>query len=554
MYRIKTGLLLFALFVMKTTQSQTLEEGKKMLYYERYQSARNIFQKLIEANPQQVEAVYYLGQCMILPDESTSKDLAEAKSLYQSKLQATNNPLLIAGIGHIELLQGNATEARRQFDAAANLTEKKNLMVLNAIGFANSNPDTKNGDAAYAISMLGQAKTLKKFNDPDVLVNLGDAYRKNGDGGNAVLSYEAALAINPKYARANYRIGRLYETQGRGQESIFMEHYNKAIASDEDYAPVYAALFNYYYETDISKAAEYFEKWLAHSDTDAKSCYYKTAIKYAQGYFLEAISSADECISKEGENPYPNLFGVKANAYNRLKDSVNAVVNFEAYLSRQKPEKITSGDCLEYAKNLSKVGGKDSLAIVYVEKAIEMESQENAKLNIAKSFAQSYEAKKNFKEAARWYSRMLALKSNPGKVDLYNAGYNFYRAANYDSAISVFTTYSSKFPDDIFGYFMSGKASWAIDTTLQLGMATPYFEKTIQLGLTDTVKNKAQLITAYKYYVSLAAMVKKDRQLTMDYIDKILALDPNDTEAAKNKAILSQPAQAPKKKPTSGRP
>jgi hypothetical protein len=69
MYRIKTGLLLFALFVMKTTQSQTLEDGKKMLYYERYQSARNIFQKLVEANPQQVEAIYYLGQSMILPDE-----------------------------------------------------------------------------------------------------------------------------------------------------------------------------------------------------------------------------------------------------------------------------------------------------------------------------------------------------------------------------------------------------------------------------------------------------------------------------------------------------
>jgi hypothetical protein len=101
---------------------------------------------------------------------------------------------------------------------------------------------------------------------------------------------------------------------------------------------------------------------------------------------------------------------------------------------------------------------------------------------------------------------------------------------------------------------MSGKASWAIDTTLQLGMATPYFEKTIQLGLTDTVKNKAQLITAYKYFVSLAAMVKKDTQLTIDYIDKILALDPNDAEAQRNKSIMMQAQQGPKKKPTSGKP
>jgi len=549
-----TGLALMAVFFTNTAKSQTIEEGKKLLQYERFQSARGVFQKMVDANPQQAEAVYYLGQAMILPDESTAKDLADVKTMYQKALQATNNPLLIAGIGHIELLQGNSAGARSDFNDALNLTEKKNLQVLNAIGFANSNPDSKNGDAAFAIAILEQAKTLKKFNDPEVLVNLGDAYRKSGDGGNALRSYEAALAINPKYARADFRIGKLYETQGRGQESLFMEYFNKAIADDADFAPVYAALFNYYYETDISKAAEYFEKWLSHSDTDAKSCYYKTAIKYAQGLFLEAISSANECITKEGENPYPNLYGVRANAYNRLKDSVNAAANYEEYFKRQKPEKITSGDYLEYAKNLSKVGGKDSLAGVYVDMAISLDPQENGKVNIAKSFAQSYESKKNFKEAAKWYSKLLTLKSNPGKVDLYNAGYNFFRSAAYDSAVSVFSVYSNKYPEDIFGYFMCGKASWAIDTTLQLGLATPYFEKAIAVGLTDTVKNKAQLITSYKYFVSEAAVIKKDPKLTMEFIEKILALDPSDAEALRNKGILTQPAQGPKKKPAAGKP
>ena len=40
-------------------------------------------------------------------------------------------------------------------------------------------------------------------------MNMGDIYRKNGDGGGAVKAYQNALTVDPKHAVASYRIGKI---------------------------------------------------------------------------------------------------------------------------------------------------------------------------------------------------------------------------------------------------------------------------------------------------------------------------------------------------------
>jgi len=549
MNKLKIGLMAFALLVLNTAFAQSIEVGKQQVYYERYKSAKETFQKLVAANPNDDVAIYWLGQAMILPDDVTSKDISAAKSLYQSKLSIPNNFLIMVGIGQIELMEGKIQDARSRFETAVSLTAGKNLAVLNAIGFANGNPDSKNGDAAYAIEKLKQATQLKKFNDPEVLVNLGDAYRKNNDGGNADQSYKAALTINPNYARANFRLGKLYQSQGRGQESIFMEFYDKAIASDPAFAPVYSTLFNYFYETKVAKAAEYFEKWQANSDVDYKTCYYRAALKYAQGYFMEAITKSDECINESKENPYPNLFGLKANAYNRLKDSVHAVESYTEYFKRQSPDKITSGDYVEYAKNLLKIPGNEAQAGLIIDKAVSMDSIESNKVQYLKAVAQAYENRKRFVDAADWYNKIVAIKKNPSKYDLNTTAFNYYKGGDFQKSIVAFTASANKFTDDPYAYNMIGKASWAIDTTMEQGLANMAFEKTIQLSMVDTIKYKPQLMTAYKYFVAYYANIKKDKDMALSYVEKALALDPNDAEAKMYKdAITAKPASSAKPK------
>lgn len=530
--------LLFANFIF----AQSIDEGKSFMYYERFKSAKDVFQKLLAANPNNEEAAYWLGQAYIAPNDATEKDLAVAKALYQSKLTTNpNSPLLIAGIGHIELKEGKKQDARNRFETAISLSQGKSIAVLNAIGFANGNPDSKNGDASYAIDKLKEATQIKKFNDPDVYANLGDAYRKFADGGNAILAYEAALAINAKYARATYRIGKVYQTQGPGQEVIYMKYYNDAIAMDPKYAPVYYNLFNYYYENNVSKSAEYLDKWLANSDDDPKACYYRASLKYAQGLFSEAILKADECIATAGSSaPYPNLYGLKALSYNRLKDSVNSKANYDEYFKRQLPDKIGAGDYSSYAALLLKFPGNEARAAELVDKAVLLDSIEVNKVSYLKGLAQAYEALKNYQEAAKWYNKILDVKKDYGKVDMYNAGYNYFRSGIFDSSINVFNKYIAKYPDDIFGYYMVGKANWGIDTTMVLGLANPSFEKAIQVGeaYPDKSKIKSQLMGSYKYMIAYAANILKDKAVALAYCDKALLVDPTDQETITNKEVI----------------
>lgn len=556
---IKSGLLvLTALFLSNAMKAQTIEAGKKFMYYERYQSAKSEFQKLIAANPNNTEAIYWLGIATMSEGEFGTKELNEAKELYRKALETNPNiPLLIAGMGNIELREGKTQDARNRFETALSLSKNLDLEVLTAVGMANSDFENKNGDPNYAIEKLKIATKLKKFKEPSVYVYMGDAYRMLMDGGNAQISYQSALDIDPNYARALYRIGKIYQTQGIGQEEIYMKYFNGAIAKDPAYAPVYKNLSDLFYNTDVTKSATYLDKYLANTDEDPKNCYYRASMKYAQGLFQEAIVMAEQCIAAK-PNPYPKLYGIEGYAYNRLGDSIKSKDAFENYFKKADQALIGMGDYANYASVLLKFPGNDSLAGKYVEKAVQLDTLEANKITYLKNIATYYETQKKFKEAADWFNKIIAVKKEPSKTDLYYAGYNYFRSGNYKQAIDLFNLYGQKFPDDAFSYYMIGKSYWAIDSTMEQGLANTSFEKAIEVGLVDKEKYKNQLIGSYKYFIAYYANIKRDKTSAIAYIDSVLIIDPADTEALNNKTVIESmnmsPAPPKRNKPSANEP
>lgn len=538
----KTGfLLLVAVLSAPFLKAQSIEEGKKFLYYEKYISAKAVLQKLVDANPNNTEAVYWLGQTLLAPDED--KDIAGSKALYQKALAANSNDgMLTAGMGHVELLEGKTQDARSRFETAINLTKGKDIAVLNAIGFANADFYSKQGDAAYAIEKLKQATTIKGFKDPEVYVNLGDAYRKFADGGNAQRAYEAALAIDSKYARAKYRIGRIYQTQGRGQEEIFMKYYNEAIAIDPAYTPVYFTLHQYFYETNVGRSAEYLEKYLAAKGSDEpNSCFLRAQMKYAQGLFQDAIVKSDECIASS-PNPYPNLYGIKAYAASKLGDSVNAKLSFDLYFQKQKPAKIGPTDYKTYAEILLKFPGNESLAGTFMEKAIEADSTEAGKVALIKSVAAKFEAQKQYKEAADWYKKILNIKKTPGKVDLYNAGYNYNRAGEYQQSIDIFNMYIQKYPDESFGYYLNARNYIKLDSLDIENKGLDNYMKIVMMmdAIKDKPGEKDRIKSSLKYLIEYYANIRRDKDSALLYTEKGIVLDPADAEFISIKEQISK--------------
>ena len=540
MNSIKFGMLVVVtLLLSSTVKAQTIEEGKKFMYFEKYQSAKNVFQKLMAVTPVSPETVYWTGISIMAGADYSANSLQEAKEIYRKALETnSNNALLIAAMGNIELREGKTQDARNRFETALSLSQNKDLGVLAAVGMANSDFDNKFAEPTYAIEKLKIATTLKKFKEPAVYIYMGDAYKILLDGGNAQLAYQAALNIDPKYARALYRIGKIYQTQGYGQEEIYMKYFNDAIEKDPAFAPVYKNLSDLYYNIDVTKSAAYLDKYLEYADDDPKNCYYRASMKYAEGLFKEAITLSDQCIAGSS-SPYPKLDGIQGYAFNRLGDSVGARKAFENYISKADQSQIGSGDYATYANVLFKLPGNDSLAGVYIDKAIQLDTLESSKVAYLKTTSLYFENQKNYKAAADWYAKILTVKKVPTAFDLNTAGLKYFRYGNYTSSIDIFSQSSKKYPEDVYGYYMTGKSYWAIDTTMEQGLANPAFQKVIEVGLADKVKNKAQLIASYKYFVAYYANIKKDKAAAMAYCDSVLVVDPADAEAASNKAVIA---------------
>jgi predicted Zn-dependent protease len=534
-------LLASFIFLANGLFAQSIDDGKKFLNYERYTSAQGVFNKLLAANPNNVEAAYWLGQTYLQNSDNT--DTATAKALYQKTLQANPNaPLMLVGTGEIALMEGKKEAARNAFETAISLTKVKDAGVLTAVGRANV--DAKGGDSVYAIDKLNLAAARDKKN-PEIQIELGDAYRKMIDGANATIAYQNASSLDPKNARASFMIGRIYETQGFGQEAIYMKYYNEAIAKDPNFAPVFYWLYNYYYRRDVNKSRDYLDKYIAVADPDSKNCYAQASILYASQLYKEAITKSDECIAQAGAKPYPNLYGLKAYSYDKLGDSVSAKKYFDEFFAKISPDKIGPNDYATYAKILLKFPGNDSLASLYVDKAVMLDTLPANKLDYIKSTAESLAAAQKFAAAGRLYEKILTLKPTYGKVDLYYAGYNNFRGGNYAAADSIFKLYQAKYPEDMFGWYMGAKSNEGLDSTGANGLAKPFYEKVIAIADTsaDKEKVKPNLISAYKYMLAYYYNIKHDKVAAIEWNNKILALDPNDAQAIANDKALNAPTK-----------
>ena len=73
--------------------AQTVDQGRKFFYYQRYKSAKDVFDKVLAANPNNIDAIYWDGQTML-----ALKDSVGARDLYSKALQTNGNaPMLLAG-------------------------------------------------------------------------------------------------------------------------------------------------------------------------------------------------------------------------------------------------------------------------------------------------------------------------------------------------------------------------------------------------------------------------------------------------------------------------
>ncbi len=525
--------------------AQSVDQGRKFLYYDRTKSAKETFDKLIAANPNNIEAVYWLGQTYL-----EDKDSVAAKNLYQKTLATNGNaPLLLVGMGQIELMEGKTDDARQRFETAINLTKGRDIDVLNAV--AHANVAAKPGDARYAIEKLNQATQVKKFNDPNTYLIMGNAYRKLLEGGNAVQSYQKALAIDPKNAAAKYNIGKIYLTQNNPE--FFLPAFEESVTIDPTYAPGYYELFYYWYFRDVNKAADYLNKYVANTDQGPKVEYLQTDFTYAKGDFAGARTKAQSLIQQYGEKVNPRMYRMLAYTSDTLGDLNAAKEAMLTYLNKADKEEILPADYIELANINSKMPNGTEEAFANFAQAINMDTVQANKVKYTQQAAALAKKLGNRNQEAIFLGKAYQMEKDPSQTDLYNWGMAHYQAANYKTSDSIFCSiYQTKYPEEIYGYLWCARSKQAQDTAMTLGLAVDAYKLLAEkAAVLDSGKYKSQAVASYFYLVQYYNDVKKDRETAIEYLDKVLEVDPTNADATRIKDLLTKAGKQPANKPKS---
>jgi tetratricopeptide (TPR) repeat protein len=515
--------------------AQDIEKGKKLMYYQRWEGAEQTFEQILKTDPANQEASYWLSEVLI-----EEKHWDEARSVhaqlhnYFASHPGTEEDLLVRVMdAELKLQAGDSTAASVIFEDVLKETKQKDPDILVAIVKASLH--TNSPDYENLLYLLEKAEKRDKKN-PEIFCLRGDIYRRLNRGGEAVKAYQEATEKDPSFAEAAYKIGKIYLTQNNPDS--YLQYFQKSVASDPAYAPAYYELYYYYYFRDVNKAREYLDKYIANTDASTENDYMLTDLLYASSKSQEAIEKAKSILNKETNNAQPRLYKLIAYSYDALGDSAKALEYLNQYFQKEADTNYVARDFALRAKLLDKFGSRDSAVISDLETALKIDTLNKNKLEYASRLAELNKKIGNKSDEARYLGLTYQLKDNPSNLDLYYWGMAHYSAGEYQKADSVFAEYTTKYPEHIQGFYWRAKSNALMDSTMENGLAIPYYQKVIEMASSDSLKNKSLLIQSYGYLGAYEANVKKDFVSALAHFEKILELDADNADALKYRDIL----------------
>lgn len=532
----KGSILLLCGVISVTAMSQTIEDAKKSIYYERYNTAKQQLQNIVKTDPANAEGWYLLSKAYIM-----SKDAAPLQqALAQSPAAVKEEPFYQIAYGSYLLSAGNKDSARYYFDQALDKRGQKNPALLSAV--ANAHIATKAGDASYAVQLLTKAIDRDK-KDPALYTLLGDAHRKLGNGSEAYKVYSAGLNKDGKYAAGLYRMGKIFVSQKNPE--MYLKYFNQAVEADSNYAPVLYDMYYHYYFTDPAKAMQYFKQFVAKSDPDKENDVLYTDLLYLNKDYQAAITNAQQLLGKNNGDSMPRLYKLMAYGYMGMKDSASAMTNMNLFFAKEVDSNEVAKD-YEVMADLYTAAGKPDSAIAYYVKTVEKVKEPKDKFAFYKKLSDLYKNQKDYRNQAKYLGLFYTDNPKATNIDLFNWGIANYKGEDYVQADTVFGTYIQKYPEQAFGYYWRARVNSSMDSTMEKGAAIPWYKQLITMIEKDPTNktNKKWLIESYGYLAAYETNQIKDYKSATENLKKILEIDPENKDAQQYIAILEKKLSA----------
>ena len=520
-----TGILTIIFMSSSVLMAQESAEVEQLLDNERYESAEAILEKRITTEGIMPDINYLLVKTYLEQDKVN--EVKDFITKYKLSDNPDADPLDRITYARYLLQKGDRAAANVIFNSILeNKKNRKNPLLLMAMAEVNIAEDM--GDPAQALEWLKMAGD-KDDNNPSINILEGLAYRKLSDASKAFLAYQQALKKDKNNVKAHYLLGKIFTAQ-KNQE-VYLEHFMKAYKIDSTYAPVLEALYDHYYNIDVRIARKYLEKFIANTDHTIQHDYRMTDMYYLTGDYDRAITGALKLIDTEKEKAQPRLYKLMAYSALKSKDSLKALEYVNQYFSKEQPAKFIAADFELKAILTEAQPGAEKGAIDYYSIAGEMDTLVANKIKYATAIIKLTKKADMISKHAYWLGKLYQWKEKTNNIDLFNWGLAHYTAAEYLQSDSVFTLYTERYPEDIFGHYWRAQANAAIDTALAQGLAVPHYIKVTEIGEKDKEKNKKMLLKAYGYLGGYEANIRKDYVQSLMWFEKFLELDDENADA-----------------------
>ncbi|MHA8107705.1 tetratricopeptide repeat protein [Aquirufa sp. 5-AUSEE-100C1] len=551
MKKMKSWLLGVGLLLTNLAFGQTIQEGLHMLDRHQPSRAKQVFESLVAAQPTG-ENYFYLGYYYL-----NQRDWDNARKTFEAgKAADPKNYLNQVGLASILVGQNKVNEAKVDFDRILAETKNKNIDVMYRIAEAytmyyilgkEESFNAANNDPAEAIRLIDAIQDRmmkdKKLPTAEHYIVKGDAFLIKNDGGNAVTAYENAIAQEPRNIKAKVKIGTVY-LRGKNYKET-QSRYKEAIDLDSNYAPALRKYGEYLIVgSQYKNASRYFRRYLERAEATPQVTLETAKLLFLSKDYEGAMKFTDEADKK----------GVKDNDIYRMRGYSNVemgkfqegIDNLDGMVkSGVKPYFM---DDLYFGKGYQGLG-KDSLAIVYLERAAPLDTNNNVYSIIhdvrykQKRYADAAVAGMG---AIQWKVKKA---QTVGSGDYFKVAMDYYLTAAFmNKADTVGRPAMAMRADTLFAkalqindkwppfYINRARANNLIDYTGTKWLGAPYYEKFLAAVETQRAEkgqykeDKNQLFEAYKFLGGYNLSVTKDEAKVKELFTKAQEIKADDPD------------------------
>lgn len=507
------------LFTTAVINAQDLEQVKKSIDAEKFSEARKSLKSMINASPDKGKNYFYLGQVYLALDKQDS-----AKVYFdKGKTAKDAGHFNLIGLAHVNLINGNKSEA--QANIASALANAKKKDVEEQIFISRAYLNTENPDVSKAVEAAKKAVAADAKSAQAYLV-LGDAQLANKNVNDAYVAYRTAFEIDQTLFRAKTQLAVITRNAQAYPEA--MKSLKDVVALNPNYGPAYREMAetnlawafgkNSNFQEKATAALENYKKYMSLTDTSVDS-----RMKYADFLILtkdwKGVEAEALAIQKM-DKVNPRVLRYLGYASLENGNSEAAIKALNDFISKSDAKKIKGRD-YSYLGKAKLASAMDANGVItnanrFNEALADLVKASNLDPKLGADFSElgvKLYKQKAYLEAAKVLE--LALKNPASKSFTLD---NYY----YGNAILYHTM--DKTPEQKAAFsaeFERANAAFAEVIKASSTTQDAYFSKAQLNRVIDTEASKKVAVTDYEGYIAVVK-AKGDVELNKETVKKNL--------------------------------